>query len=92
MKKASSIFAAIMAASAAAADPVAAITDSSFDGKVLAVTYTLTEDAIVTFDVKTNGVTIGGAAVTHGRRSRAPGRIRSNGGRTRGRAAGLTPS
>ena len=65
MKRQLMAFVAACAAGVALADPndpqVSLVSAAQNESRVLKVSYTLDEPAIVTFDVKTNGVSIGGA-------------------------------
>ena len=65
MKRKLMAFVAACAAGAALADPndpqITLVSATQNDNRVLKVSYTLDEPAIVTFDVKTNGVSIGAA-------------------------------
>jgi len=66
MKKTISILAALAASAAFASAPAATITNCGFADGVLTLEYTLTDDAVVTFDVLCGGDSVGGAAVVGG--------------------------
>ena len=64
--KASATLVAVLASAMVSASPTATITSSTFSDDVLTVTCTLDAPAVVTFDIQTNGASIGGAAVLPG--------------------------
>ena len=67
MKSQVFLFAAFAAVAAIADPPAATITDSTIADDVLTVTYTLANGpAVITFDILTNGASIGGEAVVSG--------------------------
>ena len=67
MKSQVFLFAAFAAVAAIADPPAATITDSTIADDVLTVTYTLANGpAVITFDILTNGASIGGEAVGSG--------------------------
>ena len=57
---------AVLASSLAFASPTATVTSTSLVDDVLIVEYTLDAPAVVTFDIRTNNVSIGGEAVVSG--------------------------